>query len=138
MNISPELAHVVREWAEKAEHDLKNAEHTLTLADDCPFDTVCFHAQQCGEKYLKALLTYLEIQFPKTHDLTELYILIPEYIFTDITIDGLAELNPYAVEARYPGDWDPITRTEADRAVEVAKKLRASARKHLSEVINKK
>ncbi|MGA2770210.1 MAG: HEPN domain-containing protein [Bryobacteraceae bacterium] len=28
----------------------------MTLQEDCPFDTVCFHAQQCVEKYLKALL----------------------------------------------------------------------------------
>jgi hypothetical protein len=36
----------VRQWLEKAEHDLLNAEHTLTIRDEeCPFDTVCFHAQ---------------------------------------------------------------------------------------------
>ncbi len=36
-----------RGWVEKAEHDLRNAVHTLELGQDCPFDTVCFHAQQC-------------------------------------------------------------------------------------------
>ncbi|QQR80764.1 MAG: HEPN domain-containing protein [Deltaproteobacteria bacterium] len=132
--MSDELIHVVREWVEKAEHDLKNAEHTLTLGDDCPFDTVCFHAQQCAEKYLKALLTYLEINFPRTHDLTELFILIPDVIFPDITIDGLAELSPYAVESRYPGEWEPLTRQEANRAVEVAKKIKTTARNTLKNI----
>ena len=33
-----------------------NAVHTLKLGADGPTDTVCFHAQQCIEKYLKALL----------------------------------------------------------------------------------
>ena len=47
-----------RAWIKKAESDLKTAEHTLTLKENCPFDTVCFHAQQCAEKYLKALLVY--------------------------------------------------------------------------------
>ena len=47
---------IVNQWVEKAEHDLRNAEHTLTLQEDCPFDTVCYHAQQCAEKYLKAFL----------------------------------------------------------------------------------
>ena len=45
-----------RAWVKKAESDLKTAEHTLTLKERCPFDTVCFHAQQCAEKYFKALL----------------------------------------------------------------------------------
>jgi len=59
----------VRQWIRKADHDLRNAEHTLTLQEDCPFDTVCFHAQQCAEKYLKALLVWTSTDFPKTHDL---------------------------------------------------------------------
>ena len=48
---------------EQGENDLKNAAHTLKLAE-CPTDTVCFHAQQCVEKYLKASLVVLEIAFP--------------------------------------------------------------------------
>lgn len=40
----------------QAKNDLTNAAHVLKLAAACPTDTVCFHAQQCVEKYLKALL----------------------------------------------------------------------------------
>ena len=47
---------VISEWVIKAENDLTTAAHTLKLGEDCPTDTVCFHAQQCVEKYLKALL----------------------------------------------------------------------------------
>lgn len=47
---------VVREWVVKAENDLKNAAHTLKMGEAGPMDTVCFHAQQCAEKYLKASL----------------------------------------------------------------------------------
>ncbi len=28
---------------------------------------ICFHAQQCAEKYLKAYLTYKEVEFRKTY-----------------------------------------------------------------------
>jgi predicted nucleotidyltransferase len=56
MSELPEREALVRGWVVKAEHDLRNAEHTLTLEEDCPLDTVAFHAQQCVEKYLKALL----------------------------------------------------------------------------------
>ncbi len=63
---------VVRGWVEKAEGDLKNATLALSAEKDCPADTVAFHAQQCGEKYLKAYLVLQCIDFPKTHDLGEL------------------------------------------------------------------
>jgi HEPN domain-containing protein len=35
-------------------------------------DLVCFHLQQCIEKYLKARLNEAGIPFPKTHDLERL------------------------------------------------------------------
>ncbi len=47
---------VICEWVIKTENNLKNAVHSLKLGKECPTDTVCFHAQQCVEKYLKALL----------------------------------------------------------------------------------
>src|SRR3989304_5503680 len=42
---------VAGEWISKAENDLKNAVHTLKMADDCPTGRVCYHAQQCIERY---------------------------------------------------------------------------------------
>ena len=63
---------VVREWVQKAENDLKNAVNTLKMGEDCPTDTVCFHAQQCVEKYLKAFLVSRDIDFPRTHDIGDL------------------------------------------------------------------
>lgn len=35
MSESPESLEVAHQWIEKAEHDLRNAEHTLTLEEDC-------------------------------------------------------------------------------------------------------
>ena len=55
---------VVGEWVKKAENDLKNAAYTLEMDDECPTDTVCFHAQQGVEKYLKAPLVFKGILFP--------------------------------------------------------------------------
>ena len=56
MNERPELRHVVAQWVSRAEEDLTAAEYLLTMGEQCPFATVCFHAQQVVEKYLKALL----------------------------------------------------------------------------------
>ena len=62
MNGQPEeILKVIDQWIQKADHDLINAEHTLQLKDNCPYDTICFHVQQSVEKYIKALLIQLEI-----------------------------------------------------------------------------
>ena len=60
-----EILTVVQQWVQKAESDLKTATYTLQLAEDCPTDTVCFHAQQCIEKYVKALLVLTGLDFPR-------------------------------------------------------------------------
>lgn len=115
-------------WAEAAEHDLRNAEHTLTLVEDCPLETVCFHAQPCAEKYLKAWLISRAIEFPKTHDLVLLLNLASDRGLTGLGVLDVQALNRFAVETRYPGDWEPFDRKEAERAVGAAKKIREALR----------
>jgi len=121
----------VRQWIEKAEHDIRNAEYTLTLKKNCPFDTVCFHAQQCAEKYLKALLVSKSIDFPKTHDLRILMQLVPKEVKLGLRMNEVLPLNRYTIEARYPGDWEPITRKEAKEALAIARMVRQAVRVHL-------
>jgi HEPN domain-containing protein len=44
------------EWVDKAEGDMAIAKRELRARKQPNYDAVCFHAQQCVEKYLKALL----------------------------------------------------------------------------------
>lgn len=125
------ITEVVRQWVDKAENDLRNASHTLELEEDCPFDTACFHAQQCAEKYLKALLTATGTDPPRTHDLGELVALLPEERRCDLPDDDLDALTPHAVETRYPGPWEPVGREEAEWAVGVARRVRELVRQQL-------
>ena len=127
---------VVSLWVEKAEHDLANATYMMTMPEGCPYDTVCFHAQQCVEKYVKALLTARQIEFPKIHDLTELVSLLPEDMGFHAQLADMSLLNRYAVEARYPGEWEPIARTEAQDAVSVAQGIRKAVRAHLPQELD--
>lgn len=133
MTKPPERFWEVHQWIEKAEHDLKNAAHTLALSDsECPFDTVCFHAQQCAEKYLKGLLVFLKIKFPRAHDLRLLLQLSMRKASLKLEVSEVAGLNRYIIEGRYPGEWEPIGRSESLRAVAVARKVRQAVRKYLS------
>ena len=124
---------LVRPWVEKAEHDLLNIENNLS-AKATPWDTVGFHAQQCAEKYLKALLVCHRIDFPRTHDLTELYALLPKDLRPPIDPHLLDRLNPYSIEGRYPGVWEPVGRDEAVRAVEATRAVRDAIRRVLPDV----
>jgi HEPN domain-containing protein len=119
-----ESVEIANLWAEKAENDLLNAGHTLKMKSNCPFDTICFHSQQCAEKYIKALLICHSIDFPKTHDLAELVDILPKYLEIGVDVDELSTLNSYSVSVRYPGFEEPLTRSDATKALSIAKKIR--------------
>lgn len=131
MNEPHDLQREVRRWVEKAEHDLRNAECVLNLADNCPTDTVCFHCQQCAEKYLKALLISRGIIFPPTHDLVVLLNLTAGIGGLTLDVGQVQPLNRYSVEGRYPGDWDPIDRQEASQALKMAGAVREAVKRVL-------
>ena len=123
---------VAREWTAKADNDLANAVQALRLKKRCPTDTVCFHAQQCVEKYLKGLLILRGIAFPKTHNIEELLFLVPAELRPDLEPQEQARLTAYATVTRYPGDYEPIPLAEARRAVQTARPVRQEIRQVLS------
>ena len=63
--MKPETA----EWVAKAEADLATARRESCVVDSPNFDAVCFHSQQCAEKYLKAILVEYGVKVPRIHDL---------------------------------------------------------------------
>ena len=127
----PEIVATVRRWVEKAENDLLTAANMLKLVRKCPTDIVCFHAQQCVEKYLKGLLVWRNRPFPKTHDLTALMGLSAAADRPELAADEQEMLTRYATVTRYPGDYAPISLTEARAAVRIARRVRSHIRKHL-------
>ncbi|MFN3763360.1 MAG: HEPN domain-containing protein [Anaerolineae bacterium] len=58
----------LRNWIRKAESDFKVACDELATEEPAT-DAVCFHLQQCVEKYLKAYLLSQGAEIPKTHNL---------------------------------------------------------------------
>ena len=125
------ILHVVRQWVQKAENDPTNAAHTLKLGKQSPTDTVCFHAQQCVEKYLKALLVAQEIDFGRTHSISALYVLVPARLCPDLSVQEQELLTDYAVSTHYPGDYEAISLNQAKEAVKIARRVRNQVRKHL-------
>src|ERR1700693_4536320 len=62
----------VSEWIAKAEGDYATAARELRATDSLNFDAVCFHAEQCVEKFMKASLIQLGVVPPRNHDLPSL------------------------------------------------------------------
>jgi HEPN domain-containing protein len=116
---------VARAWFLKAENDLKAARQIMLMAAP-PTDTICFHAQQCAEKYLKGLLTYHQIAAPKTHSLEELARLCEQAvpgITTELT--EVETLTSYGVQVRYPDDlYYDIPMADAVEALAIAEKVK--------------
>jgi HEPN domain-containing protein len=118
-----ERTNIVLAWLRKAENDLTNI--ALVLPNpDCPFDTVCFHAQQAAEKYLKGLLVHLNVAFPKTHDIAEILDLAPRDIRLNLTPGEIDALTQWAVFSRYPSLEEDIQRSEAEAALEAAQHIK--------------
>lgn len=116
-------------WVERAEEDFVLARTALRRKQPLAYGT-CFHAQQCAEKYMKALLISKGADFPKTHDLLLLNNLCSSNgILLEIDAKHLNTLTDYAVRTRYPGE-DP-TAEDAKEAIELAKLVRSFARKFL-------
>jgi len=121
----------VQAWIHKAENDFRNIELVLP-APDAPFDTVCFHAQQAAEKYLKALLVFLSIPFGRTHDLPELVALLPVDCLVQSEVGDLTELTDAAVATRYPGDIEEYDRATTESMVQTAYGVRSAVLKELA------
>ncbi len=122
---------ITQEWVSKAEGDFATAQRELEVKELPNHDAVCFHSQQCIEKYLKACLQEAEISFGKTHDLTALLNLLitlePNWNTMRPTLDAL---TTYAVEFRYPGA--SANQFLANQAFQDCSSIRQIIRQHLA------
>jgi HEPN domain-containing protein len=122
---------LVLQWLAKADDDWRLS-HRLATDPESYAEATAFHAQQAAEEYLKAFLTWHQIEFPKTHDIKRLLKLAST---RDPNLAGelpdAADLTAYAVEYRYPGEYPPVTTDDAASAVAVADRVRDHVRRRL-------
>lgn len=125
---------LVRQWLARADEDLETAKF-LFANESYFFTAICFHCQQATEKYFKAFLTRQQIEFPKTHDLGLLLVLIAS---TDsslaVSLTEVTALNPYGVDIRYPSDAPQITRADAEEAIRLANRVKEAISLSLRDV----
>jgi HEPN domain-containing protein len=126
------MKHETAEWVAKAEADLATARREASVTEHPNFDAVCFHSQQCAEKYLKAILVEHAAKISRIHDLEILVNEVTSHIPQINSVLKFARiLSAMAVEVRYPGmnaDED-----DADEALHSADEIRDASRSILIE-----
>jgi len=92
------------EWVLKAEADFQVAARELAVQNQPNYDGICFHSQQCVEKYIKACLQHQKVPVPRTHNLRSLASLLsPAISDLEQMHAELRVLSELAVSSRYPG-----------------------------------
>ena len=113
---------LVEEWLKRARSNLEMAKAGI-VSERIIYEDMCFDCQQAVEKSLKALLVRIDVVFPWTHSIARLIELVEERgINVPEVIKESIALTVYAVNTRYPGDYEPVTEDEYREAVEIAER----------------
>lgn len=120
------------EWVAKAEGDFTVATLAMRKRKDRKQvrDAVCYHCQQCAEKYLKGRLVEAGVTFPHSHDLKRILAMTLPFEPLWTALEPAARfLTNCAVVFRYPGQ----TASEADAraAMKHCKAIRTELRHSL-------
>jgi HEPN domain-containing protein len=119
-----ENSKIIKEWINKADHDLGAAKLIYLHIPDY-FDTIAFHCQQATEKYLKAILEHYRIEFQRSHNLVYLLDLLSQKIdITEEIYDNAIMLNGFSVQIRYPDNTVFLTSDELDTSINISQKFR--------------
>lgn len=125
---------IILDWLKRARSSLERAKMGK-VSQGILYEDLCFDAQQAVEKSLKAMLVKLNQSFPKTHSIGILLKLIEEAgVEIPENINQAKLLTAYAVDTRYPGDYEPVNKEEYKEALKIAEDVF----KWLDNIINKR
>ena len=116
------------EWVRCAEEDFTGANVLFKARQRTSTNNlICFHSQQCVEKYLKARLAEAGLVVPKIHNLMNLLnqSVAVEPLWSSY-LQSFSALNIYAVHFRYPGHV--AARQDARFALKTCRAFRKEAR----------
>ena len=106
-------------WLDRAEssYELSKAKINKNIY----LEDLCFQAQQAVEKAFKGLLIYYGIEPEFTHNIGILLREIEKHTIISEDIKEAIELTNYAVQTRYPGEYNDITKEEYKRAIKMTR-----------------
>lgn len=116
-------------WIKKANSDFTGAQALWRTNESIHFENICFLLQQAVEKYLKSILVFERMDFPKTHDINQLTSLLPSSVKNpDFFTNANKQLLNSAVAARYPDYSDDLTAKQVEKSFDLTRKVRSYTR----------
>jgi len=111
---------ITADWLKSAATDLETID--VIAGNSNLTAIVAFHAQQCVEKCLKAILEEFDIDVRKTHNLLVLKTAVEKQCSIGFDEDILSLLNKLYIDSRYPGAFGllPTGAPDAEEANEFA------------------
>jgi len=109
----------VDEWIERAKGSLEIAQ--IKVVGHIHYEDLCFQVQQAVEKALKGLLIFYGVEPEFTHNIEILLTELEKFTEIPQDIRQAMKLTTYAVQTRYPGECDDITKEEYEKSVKIAK-----------------
>lgn len=110
-------------WLQRAKSNMARAK-AGRVSPDILYEDLCYDAQQAVEKAFKSVCIIHEIVFPKTHDIAYLIELLEKGgVEVPENLQNAKILTGYAVETRYPGDYEPVDEEDLRKAIEIAKEV---------------
>ena len=108
------------EWLKRARSSLELAKYSDN--ELVCYEDLCFQIQQAVEKGLKGLLIYYGAEPERTHHLSVLLYDLENYTDIDDEIKEVLKLYNFAVQTRYPGEYEEIEKEEYEQSIIIAEK----------------
>jgi HEPN domain-containing protein len=123
--VNDNLRDYVEKWLFRANEDLAVIDSLIQTDPQAYASTICFHAQQAVEKYLKALLAWKGVDFPRTHDVDLLLAECQKVTPGRFDQIDLKSLTDFGVSIRYPDDFYIPDPSETAYYAQVAREIGA-------------
>jgi HEPN domain-containing protein len=107
------------EWIERAKSSLELAQ--AKIVHHIYYEDLCYQSQQTVEKALKGLLIYYGVDPEFTHNIELLLKELKKFTEIPENIEDAVRLTDYAVQTRYPGEYDEVTKEEYEKSIKIAK-----------------
>lgn len=107
----------VIQWLAVVERDLRAARNCL-FGPEPTSEAAAYHCQQAAEKLVKAVLVFLAVDPPFSHDIRTLVVLVPDEAWRG-RLAAMARFTPFATAYRYPVE-DPLSVPDPPPIAEVA------------------
>ena len=104
-------------WIDRAKSSLEIAGSRKN--DLVYYEDLCYQAQQAAEKAIKGMLIYFNVQPQFTHNIGILLDELQAYVNID-EIKETIKLTKYAVQTRYPGEYDDITKEDYEESIKIS------------------